>query len=163
MRGVCSSAWLGATYCGGLSTAFPTPILAHQAPPRQVKFSMLFRGREVTHSEVGRHIMLRMAASLEETGETGAPGAVQQILPHSLTTRFLDMLVVANRRPDRLSATASWEADDHANQPQEEKFDVESAVLVERCELGVRLFTCAIFYLSMPTAHLSCSRRANSF
>uniref|UniRef100_A0A7S3C0R5 Translation initiation factor IF-3 n=1 Tax=Haptolina ericina TaxID=156174 RepID=A0A7S3C0R5_9EUKA len=34
----------------------------------KVKFSMLFRGREVTHSEVGKEIMLRMADSLEEIG-----------------------------------------------------------------------------------------------
>ena len=34
----------------------------------KVKFSMLFRGREVTHSDVGKEIMIKMAAELEEVG-----------------------------------------------------------------------------------------------
>ena len=34
----------------------------------KVKFSMLFRGREVTHADVGREIMTRMASELEEYG-----------------------------------------------------------------------------------------------
>ena len=34
----------------------------------KVKFSMLFRGREVTHADVGRDIMLKMAGELEEHG-----------------------------------------------------------------------------------------------
>merc|ERR1719298_210084 len=34
----------------------------------KVKFSMLFRGREVSHSDVGREIMLRMAGELEDIG-----------------------------------------------------------------------------------------------
>ena len=34
----------------------------------KVKFSMLFRGREITHSEVGQKIMLDMASSLEDIG-----------------------------------------------------------------------------------------------
>lgn len=34
----------------------------------QVKFSMLFRGREITHAEVGQKIMLDMAKALEEIG-----------------------------------------------------------------------------------------------
>jgi len=40
----------------------------------KVKFSMLFRGREVTHADVGKEIMLRMAESLEDIGQLdGAP------------------------------------------------------------------------------------------
>lgn len=34
----------------------------------KVKFSMLFRGREVVHADVGREVMLRMASTLEELG-----------------------------------------------------------------------------------------------
>jgi len=34
----------------------------------KVKFSMLFRGREVTHADVGRTVMLRMASELEDIG-----------------------------------------------------------------------------------------------
>ena len=34
----------------------------------KVKFSMLFRGREVTHSDVGREIMIKMASELEDVG-----------------------------------------------------------------------------------------------
>jgi translation initiation factor IF-3 len=34
----------------------------------KVKFSMLFRGREVTHADVGRDIMVRLAEELEEFG-----------------------------------------------------------------------------------------------
>jgi len=34
----------------------------------KVKFSMLFRGREITHSEVGQKIMLEMAGALDEIG-----------------------------------------------------------------------------------------------
>jgi len=34
----------------------------------KVKFSMLFRGREITHTEVGEKIMMDMASSLEEIG-----------------------------------------------------------------------------------------------
>jgi len=40
----------------------------------KVKFSMLFRGREVTHADVGKEIMLRMAESLDDIGQLdGAP------------------------------------------------------------------------------------------
>ena len=39
----------------------------------KVKFSMLFRGREVTHADVGRTIMLRMANELEELGALDSP------------------------------------------------------------------------------------------
>ena len=39
----------------------------------KVKFSMLFRGREVTHADVGREIMLRMAGELEELGALDSP------------------------------------------------------------------------------------------
>merc|ERR1719409_2153741 len=42
----------------------------------KVKFSMLFRGREVTHSEVGKEIMLRMAGELEELGALDSPPKV---------------------------------------------------------------------------------------
>jgi len=34
----------------------------------KVKFSMLFRGREVVHADVGKGVMLKMAESLEEIG-----------------------------------------------------------------------------------------------
>merc|ERR1719198_1786277 len=34
----------------------------------KVKFSMLFRGREITHTDVGQKIMLDMAASLDDLG-----------------------------------------------------------------------------------------------
>ena len=34
----------------------------------KVKFSMLFRGREVTHSDVGRDIMIKLAAELDAYG-----------------------------------------------------------------------------------------------
>lgn len=34
----------------------------------KVKFSMLFRGREVVHSDVGKEVMLRMANTLEDLG-----------------------------------------------------------------------------------------------
>ena len=34
----------------------------------KVKFSMLFRGREITHADVGKEIMMRMAGELEEYG-----------------------------------------------------------------------------------------------
>ena len=39
----------------------------------KVKFSMLFRGREVTHADVGKEIMLRMAGELEELGVLDSP------------------------------------------------------------------------------------------
>lgn len=42
----------------------------------KVKFSMLFRGREVSHSDVGREIMLRMAGELEDIGVLDAPPKV---------------------------------------------------------------------------------------
>jgi len=42
----------------------------------KVKFSMLFKGREVTHSDVGREIMLKMAGELEENGTLDAPPKV---------------------------------------------------------------------------------------
>ena len=42
----------------------------------KVKFSMLFRGREVTHSDVGKEIMLRMAGELEELGALDSPPKV---------------------------------------------------------------------------------------
>jgi len=38
----------------------------------KVKFSMLFKGREVTHSDVGKEIMLRLAKDLEEYGNLDA-------------------------------------------------------------------------------------------
>lgn len=38
------------------------------AQGNKVKFSMLFRGREITHSDVGQKIMLDMAASLDDIG-----------------------------------------------------------------------------------------------
>jgi len=34
----------------------------------KVKFSMLFKGREVTHADVGRQVMLKMAGELEDVG-----------------------------------------------------------------------------------------------
>lgn len=34
----------------------------------KVKFSMLFRGREITHADVGQKLMLEMATSLEDIG-----------------------------------------------------------------------------------------------
>lgn len=34
----------------------------------QVKFSMLFRGREITHADVGQKLMLEMAAALDDIG-----------------------------------------------------------------------------------------------
>lgn len=42
----------------------------------KVKFSMLFRGREVTHADVGKEIMLRMASELEELGALDSPPKV---------------------------------------------------------------------------------------
>ena len=42
----------------------------------KVKFSMLFRGREVTHADVGQKIMQRMANDLEEMGTLDAPPKV---------------------------------------------------------------------------------------
>jgi len=42
----------------------------------KVKFSMLFRGREVTHADVGKEIMLRMAGELEELGLLDSPPKV---------------------------------------------------------------------------------------
>jgi len=42
----------------------------------KVKFSMLFKGREVTHSDVGREIMLKMAGELEDKGTLDAPPKV---------------------------------------------------------------------------------------
>jgi len=42
----------------------------------KVKFSMLFRGREVTHADVGKEIMLRMAGELEELGVLDSPPKV---------------------------------------------------------------------------------------
>ena len=42
----------------------------------KVKFSMLFRGREVTHADVGREIMLRMANELEDLGILDSPPKV---------------------------------------------------------------------------------------
>jgi translation initiation factor IF-3 len=38
----------------------------------KVKFSMLFRGREVTHASVGKEIMQKMAADLEDMGNLDA-------------------------------------------------------------------------------------------
>ena len=38
----------------------------------KVKFSMLFKGREVTHADVGREVMLRMASELEDLGTLDA-------------------------------------------------------------------------------------------
>ena len=35
--------------------------------------SMLFRGREVTHADVGKEIMMRMAGELEELGLLDSP------------------------------------------------------------------------------------------
>ena len=40
------------------------------------KFSMLFRGREITHSDVGKEIMLKMAAELEDIGVLDSPPKV---------------------------------------------------------------------------------------
>lgn len=34
----------------------------------KVKFSMLFRGREVTHSAVGKDVLMKMASELEDYG-----------------------------------------------------------------------------------------------
>lgn len=42
----------------------------------KVKFSMLFRGREVTHADVGREIMMRMAGELEDLGLLDSPPKV---------------------------------------------------------------------------------------
>jgi len=42
----------------------------------KVKFSMLFKGREVTHADVGREVMMRMAGDLEEAGVLDAPPRV---------------------------------------------------------------------------------------
>jgi len=42
----------------------------------KVKFSMLFRGREVTHADVGRGVMMRMADELEEMGVLDSPPKV---------------------------------------------------------------------------------------
>jgi len=42
----------------------------------KVKFSMLFRGREVTHADVGREVMLRMAGELEDLGVLDSPPKV---------------------------------------------------------------------------------------
>jgi len=42
----------------------------------KVKFSMLFKGREVTHADVGKTIMMRMAGELEELGVLDAPPKV---------------------------------------------------------------------------------------
>ncbi len=42
----------------------------------KVKFSMLFKGREVSHSEVGKEVMLRMASELDEIGVVDSPPAV---------------------------------------------------------------------------------------
>lgn len=42
----------------------------------KVKFSMLFRGREVTHADVGLKIMMKMANELDELGTLDAPPKV---------------------------------------------------------------------------------------
>ena len=42
----------------------------------KVKFSMLFRGRQVTHSDVGKEIMLRMAGELDDVGVLDSPPKV---------------------------------------------------------------------------------------
>ena len=42
----------------------------------KVKFSMLFRGREVTHADVGRQIMVKMAGELEDMGVLDSPPKV---------------------------------------------------------------------------------------
>lgn len=42
----------------------------------KVKFSMLFKGREVTHADVGREIMERMAGELDEFGVLDSPPKV---------------------------------------------------------------------------------------
>jgi len=42
----------------------------------KVKFSMLFRGREVTHADVGKEIMLRMAGELDDLGALDSPPKV---------------------------------------------------------------------------------------
>ena len=42
----------------------------------KVKFSILFKGREITHADVGKGIMTRMAGSLEELGNVDSPPKV---------------------------------------------------------------------------------------
>jgi len=42
----------------------------------KVKFSMLFRGREITHADVGKEVMLKMADTLEDIGVLDSPPKV---------------------------------------------------------------------------------------
>uniref|UniRef100_A0A7S0P751 Translation initiation factor IF-3 n=1 Tax=Calcidiscus leptoporus TaxID=127549 RepID=A0A7S0P751_9EUKA len=42
----------------------------------KVKFSILFKGREITHANVGQQVMTRMAASLDEIGTVDSPPKV---------------------------------------------------------------------------------------
>ena len=46
------------------------------AQGNKVKFSILFKGREISHANVGKEIMLRMADSLEAVGTVDSPAKV---------------------------------------------------------------------------------------
>ncbi len=46
------------------------------AQGNKVKFSILFKGREISHANVGKEIMLRMADSLEGVGTVDSPAKV---------------------------------------------------------------------------------------
>ena len=53
-------------------------ILLLQIP--QVKFTMQFRGREMTHANVGKDVLMKMANELEEYGTLDSTPKVQPIL-----------------------------------------------------------------------------------
>jgi len=42
----------------------------------KVKFSILFKGREIAHTDVGKEVMTRMAETLEECGTVDSPPRV---------------------------------------------------------------------------------------
>ena len=53
----------------------------------KVKVSVLFRGREITHPEIGRELLQRVAAKLQEAGE----GNIEKHI--SMEGRFMTMIV----------------------------------------------------------------------
>jgi len=61
----------------------------------KVKFSMLFRGREVTHADVGRDIMMTLAGELEEYG----------VLDSTPKVMGRTMIMMISPRPKDKSAT----------------------------------------------------------
>jgi translation initiation factor IF-3 len=68
----------------------------------KVKVTMRFRGREVTHPEIGREILLRLAELVDEVGNIETPPRLEG--------RQMTMLLVPAKRP----RPSTRDADDHA-------------------------------------------------